>query len=60
MTHHDSTVATARMRLVLRPHLAAAHWMISSVVPRKLPSTYFLYGISLCFRHARSIFFVGR
>jgi hypothetical protein len=51
---YDSTVATARSSFGGNPHFRAAHWMISSVVPRNLPSTNRAYGISLRARHRRS------
>src|SRR5919199_710711 len=38
-SHHDSTEAEARKTSSSKPHLCAAHWMISSVVPVKLPVT---------------------
>jgi len=37
--HVDSRTAIARNRLSARPHLQAAHWKISSVVPVTAPST---------------------
>src|ERR1043165_8212126 len=39
MCQCDSTVACARTALSAIPHLHAAHWMISSVVPVKSPVT---------------------
>ena len=36
--HHDSLAIWARTMSSSMPHLHAAHWMISSVVPVKLPS----------------------
>ena len=35
--HHDSLATWARSVSSSKPHLQAAHWMISSVVPVKLP-----------------------
>ena len=35
--HHDSLTVWARTMSSSMPHLQAAHWMISSVVPTKLP-----------------------
>ena len=35
--HHDSLAVWARTMSSSMPHLQAAHWMISSVVPTKLP-----------------------
>ena len=40
MLHHDSFAATARTTSSGMPHLIAAHWRISSVVPEKPPVTY--------------------
>src|SRR4051794_23038886 len=38
MLQYDSLAAWARSVFSSKPHLHAAHWMISSVVPVKLPS----------------------
>src|SRR5215207_125597 len=37
MNQEDSVLAVALTWLSLKPHLQAAHWMISSVVPVKAP-----------------------
>src|SRR3954462_9553129 len=39
MLQYDSLAAWARRVFSSKPHLHAAHWMISSVVPVKLPVT---------------------
>src|SRR4051794_39026496 len=39
MLQYDSLAAWARRVFSSKPHLQAAHWMISSVVPVKLPVT---------------------
>src|SRR5579875_3997640 len=39
MYQPDSSQASARARFTSSPHLHAAHWMISSVVPLKSPVT---------------------
>src|SRR5262245_41225826 len=39
MLQYDSVAAWARSVFSSKPHLQAAHWMISSVVPVKLPVT---------------------
>ena len=39
MYHHDSLMIWARAMSSSMPHLHAAHWRISSVVPTKSPST---------------------
>ena len=35
----DSRTATARITSSFMPHFQAVHWMISSVLPTKLPVT---------------------